>query len=64
VIMTRLDIVNAQTAQDLITAFQGQVESVPDEKTVILKTISDDARAKIESYGFESKTCRKVRASR
>ncbi|NKR32283.1 hypothetical protein GS538_20635 [Rhodococcus hoagii] len=53
VIMTRLDIVNAQTAQDLITAFQGQVESVPDEKTVILKTISDDARAKIESYGFE-----------
>ncbi|NKS58884.1 hypothetical protein GS504_15605 [Rhodococcus hoagii] len=53
VIMTRLDIVNAQTAQDLIAAFQGQVESVPDEKTVILKTISDDARAKIESYGFE-----------
>lgn len=52
-IMTRLDIVNAQTAQDLIVAFQGQVESVPDEKTVILKTITDEARDKIKGLGFE-----------
>lgn len=52
-IMTRLDVVNAQTAQDLIAVFQGQIESVPDEKTVMLKTISDDAKTKLEGYGFE-----------
>jgi len=52
-IMTRLDIVNAQGAKDVMTAFGDQITGMPDAKTVTLSTISDEARAKLKTYGFE-----------
>ncbi|MHD0300098.1 hypothetical protein RCF19_29765 [Rhodococcus qingshengii] len=52
-IMTRLDIVNAQASKDIMAAFGDQITGMPDAKTVTLTTLSDDARKKLESYGFE-----------
>lgn len=52
VIMSRLDIVNAQASTDLVKIFGDQVREVPDSKTVILDSITDDAKAKLEGYNF------------
>ncbi|MFI8663059.1 hypothetical protein ACIGKR_23910 [Rhodococcus qingshengii] len=43
-VVTHLDVVGAQDANLLIEAFGNNVTSMPDDKTVIVKALSDDAK--------------------